>query len=110
MLQGPRDTHEETAAAQALGLVWTADGDDGETEPMVPVWPGQEPAARLFQGMLTQWRMGPAGPVGLDYGVISVVARGVGLRRRQAAAAFEELKVMEDEALAFFAERKGGDA
>lgn len=34
------------------------------------VWPENWPAIRLFLDFQTQWRMGPVGPVGLDYGVL----------------------------------------
>jgi hypothetical protein len=36
----------------------------------VEVWPENWPAFCLFVDMRTQWRVGFAGPTGLDYGVL----------------------------------------
>ena len=39
------------------------------TKPQVfKVWPENEAAFLMFVRLLTQWRMGPRGPIGLDYG------------------------------------------
>lgn len=34
------------------------------------VWPENWPAFSLFSRVQTQWRTGPGGPIGLDYGAI----------------------------------------
>lgn len=39
-------------------------------EPHVDLWPENWPPLQLFIHHCTQWRLGAAGPVGLDYGVI----------------------------------------
>lgn len=62
------------------------------------------PAVRLFEAMATQWRMGPAGAAGLDYAVLPWLARRLRLRCRRRDVA--NLRVMEAEALAVFAERR----
>lgn len=37
----------------------------------VDVWPENWPAWRLFESLQTQWRAGPGGVLGLDYGVLA---------------------------------------
>lgn len=53
------------AAAGELGLK-----PDDFPEPKVDVWPENWPHIQLFQRVSTQWRVGPGGPIGLDYAVI----------------------------------------
>jgi hypothetical protein len=38
--------------------------------PTVDLWPENEAALALFRRISTQWRIGPAGAVGLDYNVV----------------------------------------
>lgn len=38
--------------------------------PCVELWPDHVPAFTLFARNYTQWRVGPGGPIGLDYGVL----------------------------------------
>lgn len=47
----------------------------------------------------TQWRMGPCGPTGLDYGVLPFVFRSRGIPRAQWNDVWQDIKVMEGEAL-----------
>lgn len=39
-------------------------------EPIVTVWPENWEVIQLFSRVSTQWRVGPGGPIGLDYTVI----------------------------------------
>lgn len=56
-------SHLETEAA-ALGVILPEE----ETRPKVfKVWPENWESVCMFLRLLTQWRMGPRGPVGLDY-------------------------------------------
>ncbi|WP_052729421.1 DUF1799 domain-containing protein [Chromobacterium vaccinii] len=64
------------------------------------------PAWRVWQGMQTQWRVGPAGPFGLDYAALPVVEQRLGIEETQRAAIFGHLQEMEREALRLTA-RKG---
>lgn len=53
----------ETQAA-ALGVILP----EAETRPQVfKVWPENWTAVCMFLKLMTQWRMGPRGPIGLDY-------------------------------------------
>lgn len=107
----PRD--ETDAALAALGIEGAAaqalwgDEEPNSPAPTVEVWPEHEPALRLFIGMRTQWRMGFGGPVGLDYAVLPLVARAVGLRRGMAHKAFADVQAMEAAALEWMAEKRG---
>lgn len=90
-------------AAAAFGLVLP---DDEAPKPQaVQYWPGDEDAVALFQAMSTQWRTSVAGFVGLDYGVIGMVAEQLGIGRKKLKLAFGPLRVMEDEALVMFDEQ-----
>ncbi|AIR90758.1 DUF1799 domain-containing protein [Pseudomonas cremoricolorata] len=66
----------------------------------VEVWADGWPAFRLFEALGTQWRLAPRGPSGLDYTTLPVVASMLGIGRRDLAALFPDLRVMEAEALA----------
>lgn len=65
----------------------------------VGIYPDNMPAVALFADMRTQWRVGPCGPIGLDYLALPVVFR---LRRVPVAdrtELFDDLRVMERAAL-----------
>lgn len=110
----PEQAHDEYAAAlAALGVVDTQAGEfvgssssSSARAHEAEVWPDQEVPCRLFGALLTQWRIGAAGPVGLDYGVLPTVERRLGITPEQADAAFGDLQVMEDEALAWISEQQ----
>ena len=72
-----------------------ADLPDIEHEVLADVWP----AFRLFEALSTQWRFGVGGPVGLDYGAIPSTGYLLGMKRHEITSAFQDLRVMEAEAL-----------
>jgi len=74
-------------------------------ESTTDVWPDNDIPLAIFCSLITQWRMGSAGPVGLDYGVIDArLARRLRITEQQLDEAFDALQVMEDEALTWFDE------
>lgn len=77
--------------------------DDIEEEE-VEIWPDAWAAFRLFEALGTQWRLGNGGPSGLDYTAIPDTAKMIGLKRSDLSAAFQDLRVMENEALAVMAQ------
>ena len=77
--------------------------DDMETE-AVEVWPDAWPAFCLFEALGTQWRLGPGGPSGLDYAAIPGTANMIGLKSRELSETFDDVRVMENEALTVMAE------
>jgi len=70
------------------------------------VWPENVPAVELFAAMQTQWRCGPVGAIGLDYGVLDWTAERSGLPQ-VTREVFQDLQVMETEALVMWAEKRG---
>ena len=56
--------------------------------------------------MGTQWRVSPGGPTGLDYGVLPTVLRLHDIPRSEWREMFDELRIMEDAALAKMHEKK----
>lgn len=96
-------------AAAALGVVLPpeeADDQDQDQGEDLGVWPDNVPAVALFMRMSSQWRMGQRGPIGLDYGVIPRVAPAARLTLQQADEALDDLRVMEQEALEWFADQR----
>ncbi len=65
----------------------------------VEVWPENWPSALAFNSMLTQWRMGFSGPIGLDYTALPVVLRLQRIPHKQWSQIFEDVQIMEHEAL-----------
>ena len=57
------------------------------------------PAAALFSAMGTQWRAGPNGPIGLDYGALPTVLRMLRAEREEWPGLFDDLRVIERAAL-----------
>jgi hypothetical protein len=85
---------DDIAKAKALGLTET----DIAPAP-VEVWPDCWQAVQVWFAVQTQWRMGPAGPVGLDYNVLPWAMRLCGVKKTDRADVFEDVRVMERAAL-----------
>ena len=89
----------------AFGLV-------ADRPPLAPaetfaLWPENVPAFELWLAVQTQWRMGPNGPIGLDYaGVEAHMRCGLRMRPRQLRRRWGELRAMEQAALEEFAQRR----
>lgn len=66
------------------------------------IWPENLPAFDLFSSVLTQWRVGMAGPTGLDYAALPAVMDMLGCTNRREL--FADLQVMESEALRCFSD------
>jgi hypothetical protein len=70
------------------------------------LWPENVEPLGLFMQLQTQWRMGPAGPSGLDYA--GVRAAFSMMRVRLTPALFGDVQAMERAALAIMAEARDG--
>ncbi|WP_232916939.1 DUF1799 domain-containing protein [Pseudomonas corrugata] len=70
------------------------------------VWPDNWSAFRLFEAMSTQWRTGMGGASGLDYNALPPVASMLGIKRRELSEAFQDIRVMEAEAMLVMSESK----
>ena len=71
------------------------------------VYPDNVKTVEVFSSMLTQWRMGPVGPIGFDYGVLPMVMRFNSVHRDDRQDVFEGLRVMEMSALRTMREKRG---
>lgn len=60
----------------------------------------------VFIAMATQWRVGMAGAIGLDYAAIPAVLRLCAIPRARHADIFDDLRAMEAEALDYFKEQR----
>lgn len=69
------------------------------------VWPENWDAVRVFASIQTQWRIGMAGPTGLDYAVIPAMFEMFEIADR--ASCFFDVQVMEKEALETFGKQRG---
>jgi hypothetical protein len=63
------------------------------------LWPENQTPVMLFEAMLSQWRMGFKGPVGLDYAALPVVSKLLGIGARELRGAFSGVRVMEAEVM-----------
>ncbi|TKD32591.1 hypothetical protein FCG41_21925 [Azotobacter chroococcum] len=69
------------------------------------IWPDNWQAVGVFLDMDTQWRVGMAGPVGLDYGALEPVMRMRGIKKRDRQDVFAAVRIMEAEALRVMREK-----
>ena len=65
-----------------------------------------EPAWSLWAACQTQWRVGLAGPVGLDYTAVEAVMRMTGIARSQRGTLLGELRMIEAAVLRVWAEER----
>lgn len=79
----------------AIGLT----ADDFEADDSVEVWPDNVAAVNLLIRMGTQWRVGMAGLIGLDYSALPAVLRLSGAPRSDWTGLFDDLQVLEGAAL-----------
>jgi len=104
LIGGTRDVRTEDAALAAFGLQRDAPPDDEH----IDVWPEHWQAVETFGALMTQWSMGMHGPTGLRYESVPVVMRIRGVPRAEWAEVFEGIRVMEAEALRYFADKRNG--
>lgn len=70
------------------------------------VWPDNWKSFLVMDSMWTQWRIGASGPTGLDYGVLPDVMRLAGIPASECAGMFQDIRIMESEAIAVMAESR----
>lgn len=94
----------EPEASDAELAAWglqRSDYADKATE----VWPENWPTYALWSRICNQWRVGMAGAVALDYGVLFHELDRAGLDPDTYDERFRDIQVIESEALTVFAER-----
>ena len=67
--------------------------------PSVDLWPENWPAIQLFTRLSTQWRVGPGGPVGLDYVVLFHEMDRLGIECETYDDMLAQIRVIETTAL-----------
>lgn len=74
-------------------------GADDVVAETVEIWPDNLQAYEVFASLGTQWRIGMAGPTGMDYAAIPVTLRLMAVPRAEWPQLFADLRVMEGAAL-----------
>jgi hypothetical protein len=67
--------------------------------PPVDLWPDNAGIFEVFAQLVTQWRIGGRGPIGLDYNTLPFVLRMNRVPRAEWPEYFESIRVMENAAL-----------
>lgn len=70
------------------------------------MWDVNWPAFDVLNEMSTQWRVGVGGATGLDYAAFPVVASLLGYKKKHHADIFQDLRIMENEALITMGENR----
>jgi hypothetical protein len=91
--QGP--TKEDRAVMNMFGLT----EDDYVDESVVEVWQDNWDAILLFDALGSQWRVGSAGPYGLDYNVLYHKMDRMNLTPERYDELEEEIRILEAGAL-----------
>jgi hypothetical protein len=74
------------------------------------VWPDNAPAVGVFVAMQTQWQVNGEGePMGMRYESLAPVFQAMGIKKGARRRAFQDLRVMEVEALVALSESRGSD-
>jgi hypothetical protein len=68
--------------------------------PAVEIWPDNLQSVNFFISVCSQWRHNGFTVTGLDYGVFPAVLRMTGIPRKDWASVFDDVRIMEDAALA----------
>lgn len=85
------------SAAELKAFSWFKASDF--PEPVVEVWDDNWAACAFFTDVMTQWRTGPGGPIGLDYGVIYQALERKGYKGVEFDQMMDDIGVMERRAL-----------
>lgn len=93
------------AAADRLGLpVELLHEADAYQGPGQGIYPDNVQAVALFSDLLTQWRVGMSGAIGIDYSALPVVMRIRAIDIDDCQELFECLQIMERAALSHMRE------
>lgn len=88
----PAPDPEELAA---IGLL----PEDVEDNSVIEVWEENWQAFEIFSMLSTQWRVGMAGPTGMDYAILPIIFDGLGIKPKRRLELLGDLQIMEREAL-----------
>jgi len=73
------------------------------------IWPDNWESVRVFGEIMTQWRVGPGGLVGLDYNVVPLMFAMLDVPEVDRKSIFRDLRIMEAEALETVREQNDED-
>lgn len=73
--------------------------EDYEEERSVGVYRNNVRSVNLFIEMGTQWRVGPSGPYGLDYGTLYLTMDELDIPNQDRADLRDDIRTLEDAAL-----------
>ncbi len=93
-------------ALAAFGLY--AAGDQVLEQDEYWLWPENEEAFALWLGLQTQWNVGIAGAIGLNYLGVEVCMRMRGIARKKHVEMFALVQLMEQACLGEWAEKRKG--
>ena len=82
-------------AAESLGVILPPEALEVPPEEDLEIEPEAVSAVELFCRVLTQWRTGPNGYLGLDYGVLLSIMELDGVKRKKRAALLADVGIME---------------
>jgi len=102
----PRPEDLASAALAAFGLFAEGGAEAAVRDEPFYLWPEHVAALQLWGAVQTQWRVGMAGPTGLDYVGVEALLRLRGIRGRERVERFAELQAMERAALEEWARRR----
>ncbi len=71
---------------------------------VTPLWQDNVASFEIFVALQTQWRIGMGGPTGLDYAAVPVVMELQQVAPDDRRRIFDDVRVMEAEALRVFAD------
>ena len=91
-LYTPAASAEELAA---IGLLPEDVADTSITE----IWEENYTAFQIFTKLRTQWRVGMAGPTGMDYNLLPTLFEAFSIPKKKRGPLLDDLMVMECEAL-----------
>ncbi|AVS91394.1 hypothetical protein C8246_05790 [Paracidovorax avenae] len=94
----------EPEASDAELAAWGLQRSD-YADKVTEVWPENWPTYALWSRICNQWRVGMAGAIALDYGVLFHELDRAGLDGDDYDERFRDIQVIESEALTIFAER-----
>lgn len=89
---------QPVADAEELAT-WGLCAADFEQDEGIELWPDTAQSFGVFSILITQWRAGPGGRIGLDYAAVPVTLDMIGIDRSEWTALFDDLRVMERAAL-----------
>jgi len=94
-------------AANRLGLPLDLISESESFQHAEGIYPDNAQIVSVFSSMLTQWIMGPAGPVGLNYVPLDRVFRSCRVKPEDEDEVFSLFQVMERAALKSIREMRG---